>query len=178
MKDCIKEVLVTSEEIQNKVKELAEKINCDYKNKNLVVVGVLKGAAVFMSDLIKNIDVPLTIDFIAVSSYGSSTESSGVVKLIKDLEESIEGKDVLIVEDIIDTGLTLSYLVENLKSRGPNSVRICSLLDKPERRKVDVKVDYVGFKIPDKFVVGYGIDFAEKYRNSSYVAVVKEECYS
>lgn len=178
MKDCIKEILVTSEEIQNKVKELAEKINCDYKNKNLVVVGVLKGAAVFMSDLIKNIEVPLTIDFIAVSSYGSSTESSGVVKLIKDLEESIEGKDVLIVEDIIDTGLTLSYLVENLKSRGPNSVKICSLLDKPERRKVDVKVDYVGFKIPDKFVVGYGIDFAEKYRNSSYVAVVKEECYS
>ncbi|MTI46498.1 hypoxanthine phosphoribosyltransferase [Sporosalibacterium faouarense] len=177
MKDYIKKILITSEEIESKVKELANGITNDYKDKDLVVIGVLKGAAVFMSDLIKYIDVPLTMDFIAVSSYGRSTESSGVVKMIKDLEESIEGKDVLIVEDIIDTGLTLSYLIENLKSRGPRSVRICTLLDKPERRKVDVKVDYMGFKIPDEFVVGYGIDFAENYRNSPFISVVKEECY-
>lgn len=177
MKDHIKEILITSEEIQNRNKELAEQITNDYKNKDLMIIGVLKGAVIFMSDLTKYIDVPLTFDFMAVSSYGRSTESSGVVKIIKDLEESIEGKDVLIVEDIIDTGLTLSYLIENLKSRGPKSVEICTLLDKPEKRKADVDVKYVGFKIPDEFVVGYGLDFAEQHRNAPFVSILKEECY-
>jgi len=177
MKDIVKEVLVTEEEIQSKVKELGERITKDYKGKNLMLVGILKGAVMFLSDLAKNIQLPLQMDFMAVSSYGSSTKSTGVVRIIKDLEFSVEDKDILIVEDIIDTGLTLSYLTDNLKKRGAKSVRIVTLLDKPERRKVNVPVDYVGFVIPDEFVIGYGIDYAEQYRNLPYVAALDEKVY-
>ncbi|BEP29615.1 hypoxanthine phosphoribosyltransferase [Helicovermis profundi] len=177
MKNDIKEVLYSEEIILRKVIELGERIANDYKGKELLVIGVLKGANVFMSDLIRKIDLPLQIDFIAASSYGHSTESSGIVKIIKDLDYSIEGKHILIVEDIIDTGLTLKYLSENFNSRGPKSLEIVTLLDKPDRRKVDLNVKYVGFKIPDEFIVGYGIDFAEKYRNLPYIATLKKEVY-
>lgn len=177
MQRYIKEVLVSEEQLQKKITEMGKAISKDYKGKNLMLIGVLKGAFMFMGDLTKNIDIPLTLDFMAVSSYGSSTESSGVVRILKDLDYSIEGKDIVIIEDIIDTGLTLSYLVKNLKSRGANSVKICTLLDKPERRLVDVDIQYKGFDIPDEFVVGYGIDFAESYRNLPYVCILKEEAY-
>ncbi len=172
MEKSIKEILYSEEIIKEKVAELGNKIAKDYHGKELLIVGVLKGASVFMGDLIRKIDIPVKIDFMAVSSYGLSTESSGVVKIIKDLDESIEDKHVLIIEDIIDTGLTLHYLCENLLSRKPKSLKICTLLDKPERRKVDIKVDYKGFDIPDEFIVGYGIDYAEKYRNLPYVATL------
>ena len=172
-----KEIMISEEDIQDKVKELGKKITEDYKGKDLVVICVLKGAIMFVSDLIKEIKVPLAIDFMAVSSYGNSTKSSGVVKIIKDLDDSIEGKDVLIVEDIIDSGLTLSYLLDNLKSRDPDSMEICTLLDKPSGRKTDVKTKYVGFEIKDEFVVGYGLDYAEKYRNVPHIFVLKEEVY-
>nr|WP_243109688.1 hypoxanthine phosphoribosyltransferase [Caminicella sporogenes] len=178
MLNDVKEILFNEEEIKEKVAELGKQISKDYENKDLVVVGVLKGANVFLSDLIRKISIPITIDFMAVSSYGFSTESSGVVKILKDLDFSIEGKNVLIVEDIVDTGLTLKYLYENLKSRKPKSIKICSLLDKHERRKVDIEVDYIGFEIPDAFIVGYGIDYAEKYRNLPFIASLKEEVYS
>ncbi|HHW68154.1 MAG: hypoxanthine phosphoribosyltransferase [Epulopiscium sp.] len=177
MKDDVKEILFTEEEIAVKVKELGQQISEDYRGEDLTVVGILKGSNIFMGDLIRKIDIPLSIDFMVVSSYGQSTESSGVVKVLKDLEYSIEGKNILIVEDIIDTGLTLDYLKENLLRRKPKSLKICTLLDKPARRKVDLKVDYVGFEIPDAFIVGYGIDYAEKYRNLPYIAVLKEEVY-
>lgn len=177
MYDVVKEVLVTEEEIQSKVKELGERITADYKGKNLMLVGILKGAAMFLSDLARNIKIPVLIDFMAVSSYGSSSETTGVVRIIKDLDSSIEDKDILIVEDIIDTGLTLSYLTDNLRKRGAKSVKIVTLLDKPERRRVEVPVDYTGFTIPDEFVIGYGIDYAEKYRNLPFVAALKEEVY-
>lgn len=173
MKSYIDSVLLKEEEIETRVRELGKLITEDYKGKNLFIIGVLKGANVFLSDLIRRIELPLEIDFMAVSSYGYSTESSGVVRIIKDLETDIHQKDVLIVEDIIDTGLTLKYLYDNLKSRNPSSLKICTLLDKPERRKVHLEVDYVGFKIPDEFIVGYGIDYAEKYRNLPYIATVK-----
>ncbi len=177
MRNDVKEVLFSEEIIQEKVEELGKQISNDLQDNNPIVIGVLKGANVFLSDLIRNIDIPIIVDFIAVSSYGLSTESSGVVKINKDLDFSIEGKDIVIVEDIIDTGLTLKYLLENLRSRNPKSIRICSLLDKPERRKVDIKVDYIGFKIPDEFIVGYGIDYAEKYRNLPFIASLKREVY-
>lgn len=178
MRSVVKEVLLTEEEIALRVKELGEEITRDYKGKDLVVVGILKGAVIFMSDLCKNIDLPITIDFMAVSSYGNSTKSTGEVKINKDLDFSVEDKDVLIVEDIIDTGLTLSYLTDNLKKRGANSVKIATLLDKPDRRNIEVKVDYLGFSIPDEFVVGYGLDYSELYRNLPFVAALKEEVYS
>lgn len=178
MKHNIKEVLVTYENIQTKVEEMGKEITKDYQGKDLMLVGVLKGAFMFLGDLAKNIEIPLTIDFMAVSSYGNSTESSGVVRILKDLEGGIEGKDILLVEDIIDTGLTLNYLVNNLKSRGAKSVKICTLLDKPERRLVNVEIAYKGFDIPDEFVVGYGIDFAEGYRNLKDICILKEEAYS
>lgn len=178
MEDVVKEILVTEEEIQSKVKELAEKITEDYKGKNLILVGILKGAVMFLSDLAKNIKLPLQMDFMAVSSYGNSAKSTGEVRIIKDLEFSVEDKDILIVEDIIDTGLTLSYLTDNLKKRGAKSVKIVTLLDKPERRRVNVPVDYVGFIIPDEFIIGYGIDYAELYRNLPYVAALSEEVYN
>jgi hypoxanthine phosphoribosyltransferase len=172
-----KEVMISEQEIKNKVKELGKIITEDYKGKDLVVICVLKGAIMFVSDLIKEIKVPLAIDFMAVSSYGNSTKSSGVVKIIKDLDDSIEGKDVLIVEDIIDSGLTLAYLLDNLESRDPKSIEICTLLDKPTGRKTDVDTKYVGFEIKDEFVVGYGLDYAEKYRNVPHIFVLKEEVY-
>lgn len=166
------DTLINEEELKSKVKELAKKIENDYKDEEILLIGVLKGACVFISDLIRNMDLDVSLDFMAVSSYGMSTESSGVVKIIKDLDVDIEDKNVLVVEDIIDTGLTLKYLSENLKSRNPKSLRICTLLDKPERRKCELDVDYIGFKIPDEFVVGYGIDCAEKFRNLPYVGIV------
>lgn len=177
MEDFIKEVLVSEEEINKRIKELGSKITKDYMNKDLVVIGILKGAVIFMSELCKNIKFPITMDFMAVSSYGKSSISTGEVRIIKDLDFSVEGKDLLIVEDIIDTGLTLNYLTEILKKRGANSVKICTLLDKPDRRSVEVNIDYLGFEIPDEFVVGYGLDFAEQYRNLPYVGSLKEEVY-
>ncbi|GAQ24998.1 MULTISPECIES: hypoxanthine phosphoribosyltransferase [Tepidanaerobacter] len=178
MLNDVKQVLITEEQLLEKVKELGEKITNDYKDSdNFIVIGVLKGAVVFMSDLIRSIELPLKIDFMAVSSYGTSTESSGVVRILKDLDESVEGKDVLIVEDIVDSGLTLSYMHKILKSRKPASLKICTLLDKPNRRKVDLKIDYLGFEIPDDFVVGYGLDYAGKYRNLRDICVLKPEIY-
>ena len=178
MKKAIKEVLLTEEEITTRVKELGEEISKDYQGQDLLLVGILKGAVIFMAELCKNIDLPITIDFMAVSSYGNSSRSTGEVKIVKDLDFSVEGKDVLIVEDIIDTGLTLAYLTDNLRKRGANSVRIVTLLDKPDRRNIEVKVDYLGFSIPDEFVIGYGLDYAELYRNLPFVASLKEEIYS
>lgn len=178
MKNDILKILISQDEIKQKVKELGDKITNDYKGKNLMVVGILKGCVVFLSDLIREIDLPLTMDFMVVSSYGSSTKSSGVVRIVKDLEKDIAGKDVLIVEDIVDTGLTLNYLVDYLKSRNANSVKICTLLEKPDRRKAEVDLEYVGFHIPDEFVVGYGLDYAEIYRNLPFVCILKPEVYS
>lgn len=177
MNKDIREILITEDALQSKVVELGAKITEDYRGKDVLLVCVLKGAVIFVSDLMRKIDAPLDIDFMAVSSYGSNTQSSGVVRILKDLNSSIEGRNVLIVEDIIDSGLTLSYLVENLKSRKPASVEICTILDKPERRTIDLKIKYTGFQIPDEFVVGYGLDYAEKYRNLPYIAVLKEEIY-
>ena len=173
----IKKILIEEKELQAKVAELGAKITEDYKGKDLLIVCVLKGAVVFVSDLIRKVDLPLDIDFMAISSYGANTKSSGVVRILKDLNMSIEGKHVLIVEDIIDSGLTLAYLVENLKSRGPASVEICTILDKIERRTTKLDIKYTGFQVPDEFVVGYGLDYAEKYRNLPYIAVLKEEIY-
>lgn len=178
MEQDLAKVLITEKEIKAKVKELGIRISKDYAGQDLLIVGVLKGAVLFMSDLIRAIDIPLDIDFMAVSSYGKSTESSGAVRILKDLDSSIEGRNILIVEDIIDTGLTLKYLTENLLSRGPKSIKVCTFLDKPERRKVNINSDYQGFAIPDEFVVGYGLDFAEKYRNLPYIAVLKPEFYA
>ena len=173
----IKKILIEEKELQAKVAELGAKISEDYKGKDLLIICVLKGAVIFTSDLIKRIDLPLDIDFMAISSYGANTKSSGVVRILKDLDMSIEGKHVLIVEDIIDSGLTLAYMIENLKSRGPESVEICTILDKKERRTIDLDIKYTGFVVPDEFVVGYGLDYAEKYRNLPYIAVLKEEVY-
>lgn len=171
----IEETLFSKEEIEQKVKELGQQISQDYnEDDEIVVIGVLKGASVFMSDLIRQIQLPVYIDFIAVSSYGYSTESSGIVRILKDLDLEVEGKHVLIVEDIIDTGLTLKYLTNNLEARNVKSLKICTLLDKPKRRKCDLDIDYIGFEIPDKFIVGYGIDYGEKYRNLPYIAAIKE----
>ena len=177
MKNDVKSVLYSEAQLNEKVKELADRISKDYADKDLLLIGVLKGANVFMCDLMRQIPFPIKIDFIAASSYGHSTESSGVVKILKDLDYSIEGKDVIIVEDIIDTGLTLSYLIENFRSRKPRSLEICTLLDKPERRIANLSVKYIGFRIPDEFIVGYGIDFAEHYRNLPYIATLKESVY-
>ena len=177
MDTFIKEILLSEEQIQKRVKELGHEISLDYQDKNLMVVGILKGAVIFMADLVKSIKLPITMDFMAVSSYGSSTISTGEVRIIKDLDFSVEGKDILIIEDIIDTGLTLNYLTDNLRKRGASSVKICTLLDKVDRRTVGVPVDYLGFEIPDEFVVGYGLDYAEQYRNLPYVGALKEEVY-
>ncbi|WFD09204.1 hypoxanthine phosphoribosyltransferase [Tepidibacter hydrothermalis] len=171
----ITDVLISEEEISKKVYELAKTIEKEYKGEEVVFVGILKGACVFISDIIRKIDLDICLDFMAVSSYGMSTQSSGVVRILKDLDSDIEGKNVIIVEDIIDTGLTLSYLRENLMARNPKSLKICTLLDKPERRKCDIPVDYVGFKIPDKFIVGYGIDCGEKFRNVPYIGIVEKQ---
>lgn len=178
MQKDIKSIMISEEEIARRVEELGKQLTEEYQGKDLLIVGILKGCMLFLSDLVRAIDLPLTMDFMVVSSYGSATKSSGVVRIIKDLEREIEGKDVLIVEDIVDTGLTLSYLIENLKTRNPKSVKVCSLLDKPDRRKAQVDIGYVGFKIPDEFVVGYGLDYAEIYRNLPFVCVLKPEVYS
>lgn len=174
----IKQVLIDEDTLQNRVRELGAQITEDYRGKDLFLICVLKGAVIFISDLMKRIDLPLEVDFMAVSSYGADTRSSGVVRILKDLNTGIEGKSVLIVEDIIDSGLTLSYLIENLRVRGPESIEICTILDKPDRRTVDMDIKYTGFQVPDEFVVGYGLDYAERYRNLPYIAVLKEEIYS
>ena len=178
MDNLIKEVLFSKEEINNKVKELAEQIDRDYKGKKVLCIGILKGSVVFLSDIIRELKGDVEIDFMAVSSYGNSTTSSGIVRILKDLNYDIEGRDVVIIEDIIDTGVTLKYLCEYLTARKPNSLKICCLLDKPERRKADIKADYIGFQIPDYFVVGYGIDYAEMFRQLPYIGVPKEEVYT
>ena len=173
----IEDVLITEADLTRRIAELGEELTADYQTKRLVLVGVLKGAVMFLVDLARTIRLPLEIDFMATSSYGASTESSGVVRILKDLDESIEGKDVLIVEDIVDSGLTLGYILGAMEMRRPASVRICGLLVKERKREVDVPVDYVGFRIPDRFVVGYGLDYAEAYRNLPYVGVLKPELY-
>ena len=177
MTEDIKEVLLTEEQILNRVKELGKAISEDYKGKDLIVVGILKGSVIFASELIKNITIPCEIDFMAVSSYGSSTETSGIVRILKDLDYGIEDKDIIIVEDIIDSGVTLNYLLKYLKARKANSIEIVTLLTKPSRRMVDVNVKYCGFEVPDEFLVGYGLDYSEKYRNLPYVGILKEEVY-
>ncbi len=178
MERDIKEVLLTEQAIAEKVRELGERITKDYAGKELLVVGILKGSNVFMSDLIRQIQLPIKIDFMIVSSYGNATESTGVVKIIKDIEEGMKDKHILIVEDIIDSGLTLKYLTQVLATREPASVKLCTLIDKPARRKEAVDVDYIGYELPDAFIVGYGIDYAEHYRNLPYIAVLKPEVYT
>ncbi|WP_024614203.1 hypoxanthine phosphoribosyltransferase [Clostridium sp. Ade.TY] len=178
MREDVKKILFDEKQLSEKVKELGSKISEDYKGKDLLVVGVLKGSVLFASDLIKNITIPCEIDFMAVSSYGNSTETSGVVRILKDLDHSIEGKHVLLVEDIVDSGVTLNYLLKYLKARRAESIEIVSLLNKPERRTADLEVKYIGFEVPNEFIVGYGIDYAEKYRNLPYIAILKEEVYN
>jgi hypoxanthine phosphoribosyltransferase len=170
------EIILTESQIKGKVKELAAQITKDYSDKPPIVIGILKGSVIFLSDLIRSVDLPIRLDFIAVSSYGSEMTSSGVVRIQYDLKISIEGRDVLVVEDIVDTGLTLAYLMENFATRRPKSIKICALLDKKEARKSDVelKIDYVGFEVPDQFLVGYGLDYDEKYRNLPFVATISE----
>lgn len=167
------EVLIPTDKLQARIRELGAEITRDYAGHRPQLICIMKGAMVFMSDLMRVIDLPLSIDFISVSSYGKSTRSTGEVKIIKDLDEPLEGREILLVEDILDTGLTLSYLLGNFRARGASSIRIVSLLNKPERRQVEVHLDYKGFDIPDKFVVGYGLDFDERYRNLPYIGVVK-----
>jgi hypoxanthine phosphoribosyltransferase len=169
---AVTETLIDEERLQGRIRELGEEISSDYEGKDLLLIGVLKGAVFFMSDLMRSLTIPCEIDFMAISSYGDSTDSSGVVRILKDLDINIEGRDVLVVEDIIDSGLTLSYLMRNLEAREPASLEICALLTKPERREIDVPVRYVGFEIPNRFVIGYGLDFAERYRNLPYVGVL------
>jgi hypoxanthine phosphoribosyltransferase len=177
--DCdAQSVLLTEEQIRTRVDELGEEITRDYQGKELLVVGILKGAVIFYADLVRKINMPMEFDFMVVSSYGNSTKSSGVVRIIKDLSQDITGKHVLIIEDILDTGLTLNYLTGILRHRNPASIEICTLMDKPERRKVDLKAKYTGFLIPDAFVIGYGLDYDEKYRNMPYVGILKPEIYS
>jgi hypoxanthine phosphoribosyltransferase len=173
----IKEILISKEELNKKIKELGNRISSDYEGKDLILVGVLKGGFVFLADLIRELKIPVEIDFISVSSYGNSSKSSGVVRIIKDIDISITKKHVIIVEDIVDTGLTLKYLKEMLYTRGPADVKIIAALDKPSRRKVEIDIDYRGFTIPDEFVIGYGLDYAGKYRNLPDVCILDEEMY-
>lgn len=177
MHSDIKNVLVSEEEIEQVVLRLGKQITEDYTGKNLLLCSILKGSVVFMSDLIRAIKIPCRIDFMAVSSYGNSAKSSGIVKIVKDLDINLEGYDLLIVEDILDSGKTLSYLKEILLKRNPKSLRICTFMDKPERRESDIKADYTGIAVPDEFVVGYGLDFDERYRNLPYVGILKPEVY-
>ncbi|MGN0661775.1 MAG: hypoxanthine phosphoribosyltransferase [Faecalibacterium sp.] len=177
MHDDIQTVLVTEEQLKAKVAELGAQISRDYAGKNLLLVSILKGAVVFMADLMRAVTIPCSIDFMVVSSYGSGTTSSGLVKIVKDLDQDLSGRDVLIVEDILDTGVTLSNLVPMLKLRNPSSVKICAILDKPTRRRAAIQPDYEGFQVPDEFVVGYGLDYDEKYRNLPYVGVLKPAVY-
>ncbi len=173
----IAQVLITREQLQKTVAELGARISRDYAGKNPIMVSVLKGAFIFMADLVREITVPCTVDFMAVSSYGKGSKSSGQVQIIKDLDTNIEGRHVIVVEDILDSGNTLSYLLELLRARRPASVRLCTLLDKPARRKVQVDIDYRGLEVPDEFIVGYGLDYAEQYRNFPEIGVLKHEIY-
>jgi hypoxanthine phosphoribosyltransferase len=173
----IEQILLTEDQLGEKIRELAEQIANDYRGRNPLVICVLKGAFIFMADLVKHMDIAIEIDFMAVSSYGASTKSSGVVKIIKDLDVSVEGRDVIIVEDIVDSGLTLTYLIDVLERRNALSVAVVALIDKPERRTSGIEVEYRGFVLPDEFVVGYGLDYAEKYRNLPYVGILKPEVY-
>ena len=177
MDEDIQKILVSEEELKEKVAQLGAQISKDYEGKNLMLVSILKGSVVFMADLMRAITIPVSIDFMVVSSYGAGTKTSGLVKIVKDLDQNLAGKDVLIVEDILDTGVTLSKLKPMLELRNPNSIRICTILDKPSRRKADITADYEGFAVPDEFVVGYGLDYDEKYRNLPYVGVLKPQVY-
>jgi hypoxanthine phosphoribosyltransferase len=170
----IGETLIDSESLHRRIEELGAEVSADYAGRDLVLVGVLKGALIFMADLMRSLTVPCEIELMAVSSYGSSTDSSGVVRILKDLDTSIAGRDVLIVEDIVDSGLTLQYLLRNLNARNPASIEVCALLTKPERRRVDTPIRYVGFEIADRFAIGYGLDHAQRYRNLDYVAVLED----
>src|SRR2546429_2328724 len=176
--DDVAEILITSEQIAAKVRELGARIAEDYRDKDLVLVSILKGALPFLADLMRATQIPLALDFLEVSSYGAETESTGVVRILKDIAKPIEARDVLVVEDILDTGQTLSYVIEHLRAQRPASIRLCVLLDKPARRVVPIEIDYRGFEIPDKFVVGYGLDYAERYRNLPFVGVLKPEVYA
>lgn len=179
MHQDIDHILVSEEQLKAKVAELGAQISADYEDKDLLLVSILKGAVVFMADLMRAVTIPCGIDFMVVSSYGgANTSSTGLVKIIKDLDQDLSGKDVLIVEDILDTGITLSHLMPMLQMRKPNSLRLCTILSKPSRRKADIEPDYCGFEVPDEFVVGYGLDYDEKYRNLPYVGVLKPEIYS
>jgi hypoxanthine phosphoribosyltransferase len=172
---AVGEILIDEEALSARVAELGAEVSIDYQGRDLLLIGVLKGAVFFMADLMRHITVPCEVDFMAISSYGDSTDSSGIVRILKDLDINIEGRDVLVVEDIIDSGLTLSYLMRNLESREPATLEVCALMTKPDRREIDVPVRYVGFEIPNRFVVGYGLDFVERYRNLPYVAVLSED---
>jgi hypoxanthine phosphoribosyltransferase len=172
MSEEIGEILVQADELQHRIKAMAEDIAGDYEGKDLLLIGVLKGAFIFLADLMRHLDTSYEVDFMAVASYGSSTESSGVVRILKDLDAPLEGRHVLIVEDIVDSGLTLQYLLRTLEPRRPASLEVCALLTKPERRKIDLPARYVGFEIPDRFAIGYGLDYAERYRNLPYVATL------
>jgi hypoxanthine phosphoribosyltransferase len=171
----IGEILVQPDDLKQKVREIGQQISADYAERDLLLVCVLKGAVFFLADLMRHIDIPCEVDFMAVSSYGSETDSSGVVRILKDLDRPIAGRDVLIIEDIVDSGLTLQYLLRNLGAREPASLEVCALLTKPDRRKVELPTRYVGFEIPDKFAIGYGLDVAERYRNLPYVAALTDE---
>ena len=179
MHQDVKEILYTEQQLKERIQELGAQISKDYAGDSIVLVGVLKGAVVFFTDLARAIDdtVDVSFDFISCSSYGDGTTSTGVVRILKDLDRSVEGKHVLVVEDIVDTGTTLHYLLDNLKARGAQSVRLVALLNKPDRRKMDVDVDYIGFTVPDYFVIGYGLDFAERYRQLPYIGILKESVY-
>jgi hypoxanthine phosphoribosyltransferase len=172
LEGAVTEILVDEDTLRNRVAELGEEISRDYAGRDLLLIGVLKGAVFFMADLMRHLTVPCEIDFMAISSYGASTDSSGVVRILKDLDINIEGREVLVVEDIIDSGLTLSYLMRNLEARQPATLEVCALMTKPERRQIDVPVRYIGFEIPNRFVIGYGLDFGERYRNLPYVGVL------
>jgi hypoxanthine phosphoribosyltransferase len=175
---AVGEVLIDETALRERVAELGAEVSADYAGRDLLLIGVLKGAVFFMADFMRKLTVPCEVDFMAISSYGASTDSSGVVRILKDLDINIEGRDVLVVEDIIDSGLTLSYLMRNLESREPASLEVCALLTKPERREIEVPVRYVGFEIPNRFVIGYGLDYDERYRNLPYVAVLDEKSLS
>jgi hypoxanthine phosphoribosyltransferase len=171
---AIGDTLVAAEDLERRVRELGEEISRDYEGRDLVLIGVLKGAVLFIADLMRELSVPCEVDFMAVSSYGSATDSSGVVRILKDLDASIEGRDVLLVEDIVDSGLTLHYLLKNLKARDPRSLEVCALLTKPERRRVELPIRYVGFEIPNRFAIGYGLDHGQRYRNLRHVAALNQ----
>ena len=177
MNNDVKEILISEDSIKEKVKELGQRISKDYEGESVFLIGILKGSVPFMADLMREITIPVTMDFMAVSSYGNGTSSTGVVRILKDLDFEIKDKNIIIVEDIIDSGITLSYLVDYLKNRGPKNIEIAALLTKPERNKVKVDAKYIGYEVPDKFVVGYGLDYAEKYRNLPYVGILNPSVY-